>query len=270
MESYLTSVIPKPNTYQMNGYLFALLCGRASLGFRVAAFVLAFVLAGTVTVGMAAPTLLVPAYQAEVGIRAIETRGSAPITLIFNPDDGPGQAPLADYQRLYRRAAAAGVPLLAYVDLVDFSARPAKQKSVAVLEWERRQYKALYGSFAGWFFDDLWPTAHAAVLQEVVSWKGQIVGNPGTALVPWPSGFDSLIWYEGPLAQLPKPLPRQQRNLGFIFLQVEPGAVAAAWRRSASCRYLYLAAVPDNWRSGVTAYDKLPPYWAQLTWLATQ
>lgn len=220
-----------------------------------------------------AQRLLVPGYDAGMARLAVETarEHGVGITLIFNPDSGPGQEPAKAYVKLAKHCRKHGVPMLAYVDLVDWSGAKARVRTAAELSAEVKRYREFYGTMSGWFCDDLWPSmVGTPMLAEPTTWRGELVGNPGCSLPKWPAGFDCIITHEGPMFCQQAKLGRGE--LGALALELPDRELESAWAkaRTAGLRYFYATELPDNWQKGQTAYNRLPGYWQRLLQISKQ
>jgi hypothetical protein len=212
--------------------------------------------------------LLVPAYEPEIGHAAIfkATKQGIPTTIIFNPADGPGHRLLPKYLDLYKAAKAAGVPMLGYIDLIDWTTKPQRVKTADELTAELRRYQAFYPKLEGWFLDDLLGNmVGKKPLLEVATWRGEIVGNPGCPISKWPKNVDTLIIHEGDgflEHHLPEAYKKHRHKLGIMALN-EPAwqPVAAA---AAGYKYIYAHQLSDEWKLGRSAYNTLPKYWVEM------
>lgn len=145
----------------------------------------------------------VPCYEASVGVALLNDPAVAKSKLILgiNPNSGPHNVRLADSGQVIDKARTGKVRCTFYIDAMtgpNYSPliiatrqglkleqlKTARVKTKEELRAERNAYIGLYGGEPwGWFIDDVRPGMND-VLNELATWRGQIILNPGTHYQP--------------------------------------------------------------------------------------
>jgi hypothetical protein len=217
---------------------------------------------------------VVPAYFFPVGAglkdweRLIGAAARVPIVAVVNPDNGPGNVAEPNYVAIVRRAKAAGVKVIGYVN-TGHGKRPRPEIEADIERWVR-----LYPDVRGIFFDaqssaaehvDLYGALHAFARRKIK--EAVLITNPGTICAEEyfaRSAVDTAIMFENEEGFEAFTLPAWSRNYQARRFAAIPYSVKspALMKRAAQMAVLkgigYLF-VTDGVRNN--PWDHLPAYW---------
>ncbi len=218
--------------------------------------------------------LLIPAYFYPEGAdlqlweRLLESAASAPITVIVNPNSGPGDKSDPNYVQITGRGRKAGLTLIGYVR-TSYAKRPVDEVTADVDRWFR-----LYPAIQGIFFDEQASAAEdvpyyltAAGHVRRTKADALVVTNPGTVcseeyLSRSASDLVCLTESRGELdGRLPAWTNRQgPKRLAALFYRVPSAdqmrrAIGEIMRQGVGYVYLTDADQPNPW-------NRLPSWWA--------
>jgi hypothetical protein len=216
-------------------------------------------------------TVAVPAYfhpALAPGDWATLARPGRPVrAAVLNVANGAGAAPEPALAAVAHRAAAAGVPVLGYVD-TDYGARPAAEIAAEV-----RRYRSWYAT-SGFFLDQVSPSAG------LLPWYQRVVADareqgPATVVLNhgvYPdAGYadiaDALVTFEGPwrayaVATAPEwALRRPAETFWHLVYDTPAALLGPALRRAARCN---AGTVYVTDRGGRNPWDGLPSYFDRL------
>jgi hypothetical protein len=220
--------------------------------------------------------LLIPAYfypsgeQGRDWDRLMEAASRVPIVAVANPASGPGTSPNPDYTDVVRRARAAGVTVIGYVN-TGYAKRPRPEVEAEIDRWVQ-----FYPEIGGIFLDaqpsEAGHAGYYAALRELARHKIEgalVVTNPGMVcaeeyasgsasdvaiLFENRHGFDEFIpppwtnrYPSARFAAIPYSIPTAKRM---------KEAVAKAVLKGIGYFYATDAASPNPW-------GRLPSYWAE-------
>ena len=222
-----------------------------------------------------AQSVLIPAYDAPVGERALAQcpKGKErQLTLICNPNSGPGASADPAFHRLINGCNAKGVRVLFYIDLVAYPGDglypPSAKEHVKTcneLLNERTAYSRFYGDtkWDGWFFDD---TRNGMdVINCLASWPLDKVFNPGTSWTP-PKDCKAIVSEQA--GAWPRKLTAWESanlsSIGVMGLKISAGSLPAFNTSTRGMAYRYASPLDDKWQNGQSAYSTLTPYFLQL------
>ena len=225
--------------------------------------------------------LLVPAYfyPNGEGLRywndLIKSAGRAPIVVIMNPANGPGQVPDNHYLKASQRARAAGIKVIGYV-----STNYTRRARDSVLH-DIRMYRDLY-RVDGYFIDEMTAADQPSALayyQRIYSFiklldeRYLVIGNPGTTTDVYPGGLrlaDILVTHENSgrnasvvlASTFGAPRTTTYRD-ALLAYEVEPGEKLRMTFQAATRREVGMIYLTDD-RHNPNPWDSLPSYWAEL------
>jgi hypothetical protein len=179
-----------------------------SVASLVSATIAAHALAARV---QASERLLVPAYFDPTGDTLSDwteltnaAAAGAPITVIMNPDSGPGNKAMADYTTAISAFQAAGGKIVGYVP-TDYDADAA-----STVETQISDYHTWYPTINGIFLDEMAGDGTSSELSyygglysyiKGLSSSLQVIGNPGENVAKgYAAVADTLVTYENPNA----------------------------------------------------------------------
>lgn len=225
--------------------------------------------------------LLIPAYfypggpDMEHWNRLIDAADRAPIAVIVNPSSGPGGEPNADYAAVLRRADAAGLLTIGYVN-TDYAKRPVSQAKDDIDRWVR-----FYPEIDGVFLDA--QASSEAHLDYYVDLCAYVRSKVGAALVVSNAGTScDPTYFRRPTADVIVLFENFQGFDGFHLPQTLAGepplrfaampyAIAGATEmrnrineaivKGIGCIYLTDAGQTSDSATASNPWGRLPTYW---------
>ena len=225
-------------------------------------------------------SVLIPAYDASTGELALRLCPPAKLkalTLIINPNSGPGDSLDTSYSRLIRGCNAKGVRALRYVGLMAFPGdglnSPSSKEHVKTpqeLNKERALYEKFYAGtlkFDGWFFDDVRAGMDESYLC-IAAWPGRKVMNPGGVWVPPPVLADCIVVVSEQAGTWPRTLTAwewsHRQQCAVMGLCISSQSLPAFMKSTAGMAYCYASPLDDKWKQGQSAYSSLTPHFGRL------